>query len=1190
MTFPSSQKTSVAATTKEVIAAESKWLCGGAATVSPTTGNADDPETLSALCLSGGGIRSATFCLGVMQALAKKDMLGQFHYLSTVSGGGYIGSWLTAWIKREGHDQVMSQLAQSKPPHSEPLPVKHLRAYTNYLSPVWGLSIDSLTLATTFMRNLVLNWIVMLPLLLAALMIPRVFLAFLNWNRPDSAIALGCGVAMAALLVLLSMAYIVADLPGKEAATGQKNRFVLLCFLPLLLACILISWLAAGSEAELKLFPFTLAKMEAWMRALLMTVLGAVLYLVSVLFGMRWRKLRGLAPRESSLLDWIFTTASGAAGGLALYSLGLFISAEVSRPTSPWHEVLSQRELYATFCVPLLLAVFWVGGTLYAGLTCKIKEEDYREWWARSAACWLGAGILWILTFVLVIYAPRWLMAMPWLQMNTGPQVAGAGAVLMGILSGAAGYWSKNGAKIQKQATGFLEATGIKLLNLASLVFILALLVVLSTAISCSIRFAEAAVCSNSFINVQICSNSIFKNYFSSNPPNTVKVLKAKVVDLQNDDAMLKRAGWSLDEAIRAAAKENKVKEITGKKPPTVADAPVAAKAHVAYSAVLYYANPIELLIALMILLAISVFASMAIGINTFSLHNMYGNRLVRAYLGASNRNRERAHWFTGFNDADNLKFADIATDKDDLPPKVRKLFHIVNATLNLSKSVGTRLEWQERMAAPFTSSPLHSGCAALGPDQKGAYVQTSCYGGDKGGMSLGRAMATSGAAASPNMGYHSSKLVAFVMTFFNIRLGWWTPNPMQSSSKFWTKREPFSGLLSMLQEASAGASAEHDFVYLSDGGHFENLGLYEMVRRGCRRIVVVDAGSDSDYEFEDLQNAIRKINIDMGIRIEFGEPLPTLAYTKTSGRHVAVAKICYPTGKPGRLVYIKPVLSGDEPLDVAFYAAANNKLGRAFPHQSTADQFFNESQFESYRVLGMHSVEQSFESWDQWPTSKQAFEGKPPLSAYVPAIPNISADGHSEGNGGGLGLVSGATRGLQSITQNALLATALTVGGVIGVSGTVGLSDRTVTLKEGAKVQLEITKDQKVPTVETPIKIDEAVLIAFKEQLASTVKVLADFDSNNKANRILIEKLTEIVNKLDTAKPTLTSGDLQKILAAIKDIKIPPATLQLDEKTMKPVAEAILKLQINLQAIETAANKSLPSRTIHAVTEGGSK
>src|SRR5580658_767791 len=109
----------------------------------------DQPR--SALCISGGGIRSATFALGALQALAEKGLLHQFDYLSTVSGGGYIGGWLTAWIKREGDPlSVEEHLAPSRIPEArpdrrvigrgrivdeEPEPIHHLRSYSNYLTP-----------------------------------------------------------------------------------------------------------------------------------------------------------------------------------------------------------------------------------------------------------------------------------------------------------------------------------------------------------------------------------------------------------------------------------------------------------------------------------------------------------------------------------------------------------------------------------------------------------------------------------------------------------------------------------------------------------------------------------------------------------------------------------------------------------------------------------------------------------------------------------------------------------------------------------------------------------------------------------------------------------------------------------------------------------------------------------------------
>jgi hypothetical protein len=345
------------------------------------------------------------------------------------------------------------------------------------------------------------------------------------------------------------------------------------------------------------------------------------------------------------------------------------------------------------------------------------------------------------------------------------------------------------------------------------------------------------------------------------------------------------------------------------------------------------------------LLVLFTLFMAYIIGVNAFSMHAMYGNRLVRAYLGASNEKR-RPHPFTGFDTSDNIKMSDLSTS--------RNLFHIVNLAINIVRPSADNLQWQERKAAAFTVTRLHSGSPVLG------YRSSSAYGKC---ISLGRAMTISGAAASPSMGYHSSPLVAFVMTIFNVRLGWWLPNPATTTPEHnWRRDEPPLGFGSLISEAMSGATINKDFVYLSDGGHFENLALYELVRRRCHGIVVVDAGADPDYQFEDLQGAMRKIRVDLGIPIEFEQgSLPTPDRAKATKCHFAVGKICYSvvdaTGADGYLIYVKPVLSGDESLDVEGYAKIHAAVKKQFPQQPTSDQFFDESQFESYRWLGYHSI-----------------------------------------------------------------------------------------------------------------------------------------------------------------------------------------------------------------------------------------
>ena len=148
----------------------------------------------------------------------------------------------------------------------------------------------------------------------------------------------------------------------------------------------------------------------------------------------------------------------------------------------------------------------------------------------------------------------------------------------------------------------------------------------------------------------------------------------------------------------------------------------------------------------------------------------------------------------------------------------------------------------------------------------------------------------------------------------------------------------------------------EREWVYLSDGGHFENLGIYELVRRRCRFIIACDAGQDGAVTFGDLGNAIEKCRSDFGVDIEIDvskiRPAPG---GTTSEWHCAVGSIRYDRQNrhevAGTLLYIKSSLTGDEPTDVLRYAAEH----RAFPHETTSDQFFDESQFESYRALGYH-------------------------------------------------------------------------------------------------------------------------------------------------------------------------------------------------------------------------------------------
>jgi hypothetical protein len=356
-------------------------------------------------------------------------------------------------------------------------------------------------------------------------------------------------------------------------------------------------------------------------------------------------------------------------------------------------------------------------------------------------------------------------------------------------------------------------------------------------------------------------------------------------------------------------------------------------------------------------LLSFGIVMGFFVDANKFSLHSTYRNRLIRAYLAASRKPVDpddtscKRHSFTGFDPEDDFELYTLSPEKP---------LHVINAALNVIKT--KKLAWQERKAESFTMSRLHCGSLRVG------YRPSAEYGGGKHkAISLGTAFAISGAAANPNMGYHSSPVVRFLMTLLNVRLGWWLGNPGPPGDATWRRKGPRYAVAPLFSEAIGITTNSSKYVNLSDGGHFENLGLYEMVLRRCSYIVVSDAGEDPECSFADLGEAVRKIRIDFGIPIEFERmtiyPRSQIDLQKDPGHNCAIGRICYSVVDPkvngrkapdGILIYMKPACYGNEPRDIYEYF----KKSETFPHESTTDQFFSESQFESYRMLGAYTME----------------------------------------------------------------------------------------------------------------------------------------------------------------------------------------------------------------------------------------
>ena len=209
-------------------------------------------------------------------------------------------------------------------------------------------------------------------------------------------------------------------------------------------------------------------------------------------------------------------------------------------------------------------------------------------------------------------------------------------------------------------------------------------------------------------------------------------------------------------------------------------------------------------------------------------------------------------------------------------------------------------------------------------------------------------------------MGVTTVRPLMFIMALLNIRLGYWLPNPRVVSDATWRTRIGLRrgpGPKYMLKEAVGKVDATGKFVNVSDGGHIENLGMYELLRRRCKFIIAVDAEADPEMRFRSLITVQLYARLDMGIEIELDlNPIRKDA-TGVSYQRWALGKIRYGEGEFGHLLYIKSSVTGDEYEHVNAYRTQNP----TFPHEPTTDQFFTEAQFEAYRALGYEIGDQLF-------------------------------------------------------------------------------------------------------------------------------------------------------------------------------------------------------------------------------------
>jgi hypothetical protein len=925
------------------------------------------PEDLIGLAFSGGGIRSATLNLGVLQGLQELDLLRHCDYVSTVSGGGFIGSWLLGNVRRSLH-WLGRKTDWSKS-------IKHLRDYSNYLAPRTGvLSADTWNLANSWLRNTFLIQVTgiawLFALLMAAILCMRTFLGLGAVHLPGASAATYLVGAAGAVVVLAASYYLLilsryarqesdgrvnqvenglVDTVERIAEWFGKHAMMLRAWLEHFRASWprFGGWLDSHLADRLKTIEDSKDRLAsgAWVVRLGVVpawitgwALAATLWAHAPLQDAGWYLLTGV-NRYSELLETAFRCwwliLAGAYAGFCILA---FNTLRWSKPFALVIGFICTAVLYLEIVAIFYLFRIWADSgdltssvgfvfgpamvqisfavcvLLLIGFTGRRTTEAQREWWTRFGT-WLGifTGVAMFVSAV-AVFGPWLVMKFLdageghhfWIKSVKWTSVAGSlGTVLGGLL---AGNSSKTGGQTDASNSPKLEI----LARVGGLLFILGSFLVGSALL-------------------YVLLFEMFGPDYAvggSNPLHTFCALSIG-----------------------------------------------------------------DLLGSFVCVCALGLLFSWFFEINIFGLSQFYRNRLVRCYLGATRwvKGHRKPNEFTKFDFLDDLGLWRLQTNspgeylpREDDDPKIaectsfRGPFPIINCSLNLAGSADLALN--TRHGACFTLTPLR--CGSDRP--RVGYAPTVDYivdnnanalhvgntpmtnrlankpsvracGGFANGIQLGQAVAVSGAAVSSNMGYNTSPLVSFLLTMFNVRLGWWMPNPGKGN---WKQRSLNFSLRYLTKELFGVADDRSKYVNVTDGGHFENLAIYELVRRRCKLIIACDAECDELMQFGGLGKMIRLCQTDFGAVIDLDVKSLRPQENGYSLAHCAVGVIKYCTGEIGYLIYLKASMTGDEDVSIAQYRSTHP----SFPHESTANQFYSEDQFESYRMLGLHMVRKSFQ------------------------------------------------------------------------------------------------------------------------------------------------------------------------------------------------------------------------------------
>jgi Patatin-like phospholipase len=871
-----------------------------------------EPQQLTALCLSGGGVRSASFCLGLVRALAEKGLLKHFDYLSTVSGGGFAGAFISRWVKESGFVEVEKTLKNDQA-FSGDTPLNHLRRYISYLTPRLGLlSLDSLAGATLFVRNLFINWLALMPWIFVACLLPQFVDNLLHYfdNRGAShriyLLAAAAGLLGQTYLSSLKSKpqYVGNDLLAKQQDPPfhkdfllfRMPVFVILLFLLAMLGKIDLAAVFSGSFFKgdsvvdscsntnpSLLCEFAYNHIE---RILFGLAVVGLLYHLS-------RQLQHQLGLGADQTIWKKKTDIQFLGqvGLGLFALVFQVAAAL---VAMWIGGIALGQFSKTFAIqvaivflPLVLQLaFLISDAIYNAIKSNTPWTDIeQEWTGRLAGALLSLPTLWAVLAAVSLWGPLHIPS--WLSSASSDSFTpvlnfGGATSLIGVL---ALVMTKLSSLYDKTIKGIdaWQAVGLRwgLWIVLSLFLLLVMLL-----------FSELG------------------HYLTN---RFVPLLSTPLVNDPNSPL-----GNMTD---RASFYSSRTFAILGM---------------LTFSAV------------------ISMGTDRLSNLNKFSLHGIYRNRLVRAFVGASNPDRkDHKPGYLNMLRRDNVSVTYLAEPlaPDLMPPPI----HVINMAMNIPGSRDESL--QERKALPFTATPLSAGSSAL-LGQVGQYRSSERFasdvnfGGGTQPFSLGGAIAVSGAAFDPSMGRFGSAAMRMLLTLANVRLGVWLGNPGKSGDATFARKGPEVMIWQLAKEFLGLADETSPYIHLSDGGHFENLATYEMLRRRCRFILIVDAGCDPDYMFEDLGSLQRLARVDLNAQINL--PADELAELRGGDRAFVIGFVTYRDQKnniidTGVVCYIKPSMQKHLQPEIDAYHRAKP----SFPHETTLNQFFTESQFLAYMALG---------------------------------------------------------------------------------------------------------------------------------------------------------------------------------------------------------------------------------------------